>query len=81
MHRTLELTIPPVISTALQQELVALDEVIGLTVQLGAAKKPAGDVLPVHVLNRGAAWGFIAELGAPFLWLKQRFVHRRVPLV
>jgi hypothetical protein len=54
MHRTLELTIPPAVTEVLQQELVTLDEVIGLTVQLGASKKPAGDVLTVHVLNRGA---------------------------
>ena len=54
MHRTLELTVPPAVTDALQRELVALDEVIGLSVQLGAAKKPAGDVLTVHVLNRGA---------------------------
>ena len=54
MHRTLELTVPPAVTESLQRELVAVDEVIGLTVQLGAAKKPAGDVLTVHVLNRGA---------------------------
>jgi len=54
MHRTLELTVPPAVTDALQRELVALDEVIGLSVQLGASKKPAGDVLTVHVLNRGA---------------------------
>jgi hypothetical protein len=54
MHRTLELTVPPTVTEALQAQLVALDEVIGLSVQLGAAKKPVGDVLLVHVLNRGA---------------------------
>ena len=54
MHRTLELTVPPAVTAALQRELVTLDEVIGLSVQPGAAKKPAGDVLTVHVLNRGA---------------------------
>jgi hypothetical protein len=54
MHRTLELTVPPTVTETLQAQLVALDEVIGLSVQLGAAKKPAGDVLLVHVLNRGA---------------------------
>ena len=26
-------------------------------------------------------WGFIIALGVPFLWLKQRLVHRRAPLV
>jgi hypothetical protein len=54
MHRTLELTVPPTVTETLQRELVALDEVIGLTVQPGASKKPVGDVLIVHVLNRGA---------------------------
>jgi hypothetical protein len=54
MHRTLELTVPPTVTEALQAELVVLDEVIGLNVQRGAAKKPVGDVLTVHVLNRGA---------------------------
>jgi hypothetical protein len=54
MHRTLELTAPPAVTETLQQELVALDEVISLSVQRGASKKPVGDVLTVHVLNRGA---------------------------
>ncbi|WP_375436083.1 DUF389 domain-containing protein [uncultured Hymenobacter sp.] len=54
MHRTLELTVPATTTEALCQELVELDAVIGLSVQRGAARKPAGDVLIVHVLNRGA---------------------------
>jgi uncharacterized membrane protein len=29
----------------------------------------------------GADWGFIVLLGVPFLWLKQRFLHRRKPIV
>jgi hypothetical protein len=54
MHRTLALTVPSTVTEALQAQLVALDEVIGLSVQPGASKKPVGDVLTVHVLNRGA---------------------------
>ncbi|RTQ48529.1 DUF389 domain-containing protein [Hymenobacter gummosus] len=38
--------------------------------------------LAVEGLERfGADWGFILALGTPFLWLKQRFLHRRQPLV
>jgi hypothetical protein len=54
MHRTLELTIPPTATDSLQQELASLDSVIGLSLQRGASLKPVGDVLTVHVLNRGA---------------------------
>ena len=54
MHRTLELTVPPAATNALRDELIALEDVIGLTVQRGASAKPAGDVLVVHVLNKGA---------------------------
>ncbi|MDF7815410.1 DUF389 domain-containing protein [Hymenobacter sp. YC55] len=53
MHRTLEITVPASATDALQQQLTALDEVIGLSVQRGASCKPAGDILIVHVLNRG----------------------------
>jgi hypothetical protein len=54
MHRTIELTVPPSVTDSLQTDLTSLDEVIGLTLHRGAACKPAGDVLIVHVLNRGA---------------------------
>jgi Domain of unknown function (DUF389) len=54
MHRTLEITVPPAVTDSLQAELVAIEEVIGLTLQRGGSLKPAGDVLTVHVLNRGA---------------------------
>jgi hypothetical protein len=54
MHRTIELTVPAHITDSLQTELTSLDEVIGLTLHRGASLKPAGDVLIVHVLNRGA---------------------------
>ena len=54
MHRTLELTVPPAVTDALSAQLTNLDGVIGLTLARGASLKPAGDVLTVHVLNRGA---------------------------
>ncbi|MBF9219788.1 DUF389 domain-containing protein [Hymenobacter ruricola] len=54
MHRTLELTVPPTVTDALAAQLTDLDAVIGLAVLRGASRKPVGDVLTVHVLNRGA---------------------------
>lgn len=54
MHRTLEITVPTATTDALCDELTDLDSVIGLSVQRGASQKPVGDVLIVHVLNRGA---------------------------
>lgn len=53
MHRSLSLTVPPATTANLARELAALDEVIGLSVTAGASLKPSGDVLTVHVLNRG----------------------------
>lgn len=54
MHRTLEITVPTTTTDALCHELTDLDSVIGLSVQRGASWKPPGDVLVIHVLNRGA---------------------------
>jgi hypothetical protein len=54
MHRTLELTVPSAATDALSDQLINLETVIGLSVLRGASQKPAGDVLTVHVLNRGA---------------------------
>lgn len=54
MHRTLELTVPPTVTDALSEQLKSLEDVIGLSVLRGASQKPVGDVLTVHVLNRGA---------------------------
>lgn len=54
MHRTIEITVPPQATDTLAGELSHLDEVIGLYVLRGASLKPPGDVLIVHVLNRGA---------------------------
>lgn len=54
MHRTLELTVPSAATDALSEQLKNLEDVIGLSVLRGASYKPAGDVLTVHVRNRGA---------------------------
>jgi len=54
MHRTLELTVPPAATDALSHQLKTIEDVIGLSVSRGASLKPAGDVLTVHALNRGA---------------------------
>ena len=44
---------PPAVTPNLSREIAALDEVVGLSVSAGASLKPPGDVLTVHVLNRG----------------------------
>ena len=54
MHRTLEITVPATVTEPLCQQLAELKDVIGLSVQPGASRKPAGDIVVVHVLNRGA---------------------------
>ncbi|SNR77809.1 MULTISPECIES: DUF389 domain-containing protein [Hymenobacter] len=54
MHRSLELTVPSNITENLCQQLVGLDEVISLSVQIGASRKPVGDIISVQVLNKGA---------------------------
>jgi hypothetical protein len=54
MHRTLALTVPPAATEALLHNLQELEDVIGLSVQRGAAYKPVGGVVTVQVLNRGA---------------------------
>ncbi|RAK62669.1 DUF389 domain-containing protein [Hymenobacter edaphi] len=49
---------------------------------IGAAPVVGRFDLALEGLERfGADWGFILALGIPFLWLKQRFLHRRPPLV
>lgn len=54
MHRTVEITTAPHDTEALLRELEPLKEVTGLSVSHGASIKPKGDVITVHVLNRGA---------------------------
>ena len=53
MHRTIEITVPPAHTDTLVHELEQLEHVINLSVVRGASIKPPGDVLTVHVLNRG----------------------------
>lgn len=54
MHRTFTLTVPSPATEPLCQQLEQLSEVMGLSVQKNGSRKPAGDVLTVQVLNRGA---------------------------
>lgn len=54
MHRTFTLTVPPAVTEPLCQQLLPLADVIGLSVQPGGSRKPAGDVITLQVLNRGA---------------------------
>lgn len=54
MHRTFSLSVPPAATEALCQQLEQLPTVISLSVQKNGSRKPAGDVLTLQVLNRGA---------------------------
>jgi hypothetical protein len=54
MHRTIEVTVSPDYREDLIRALQRLDDVIGLTVHEGASRKPKGDVIIIHALNRGA---------------------------
>ncbi|OGX87958.1 hypothetical protein BEN49_10490 [Hymenobacter coccineus] len=48
------MTVPPAATDTLSEQLKNVEDVIGLSVSRGASLKPAGDVLTVHVLNKGA---------------------------
>ena len=54
MHRTIEISLSASGTDALLQEFEEQEDVIGLSVNRGASVKPSGDVVTVHVLNRGA---------------------------
>lgn len=54
MHRTVSIALSSEHTPTLLSELEAQDDVIGLSVNRGASLKPRGDVVSVHVLNRGA---------------------------
>ena len=54
MHRTIEITTASEDTQALLRDLETLKEVTGLSVARAASIKPKGDVITVHVLNRGA---------------------------
>lgn len=64
MHRTIEISLSASGTDALLHQLEAQEEVIGLSVNRGASLKPPGDVVTVHVLNRGADAVFEAVDGA-----------------
>src|SRR4051812_21466351 len=53
MQRTITITAPSPLVASLAEKLRGLDQVLALNVLPGAGVKPAGDVLLVHVLNRG----------------------------
>lgn len=54
MHRTMDISVPSEITDSLLKALEQHEQVMGLSVSRGASIKPPGDVLTVHVLNRGA---------------------------
>jgi Domain of unknown function (DUF389) len=54
MHRTIQISVPAAYTDTLLEGLERMEEVIGLSVHRGAARKPPGDVVTVHTLNRGA---------------------------
>lgn len=53
MHRSVDICVPSNVTDRLIAELSAQAEVTGLSVSRGVSIKPVGDVLIVHVLNRG----------------------------
>jgi len=54
MHRTLTLTLPAETTGWLLSELAGNPHIVSLSVHHGASVKPAGDVVVVQTLNRGA---------------------------
>jgi hypothetical protein len=54
VHITIEITVPPTYTDTLTEELEQLEHMIAVSVLRGASIKPPGDVVTVHVLNRGA---------------------------
>jgi hypothetical protein len=54
MHKELIFSGDPQTLRAMGDSLQTMDHVIGVSLQKGASIKPAGDVLVVHTLNRGA---------------------------
>jgi hypothetical protein len=54
MHRTFTIQIPADKTEEIVSDLLKRKEVIGLSTNVGSSQKPAGDVLVVQLLNRGA---------------------------
>lgn len=67
MHRTFTVAVPPAATDELAGGLAALDEVVAVSVVRGVSVKPPGDVVIVHLLNRGAdaVLRLVAEAGRP----------------
>jgi hypothetical protein len=53
MHQTIEVTVPSSETDSFMAEMNGNGHVVGLTLVRGAPVKPAGNVVTVHVLNRG----------------------------
>lgn len=53
MHHSIEIAVPVSLTEALTHDLTQLEDVIGMYLHRGASVKPSGDVITVHVLNRG----------------------------
>ena len=54
MQRTIEISVPSAATDSVVEGLEQLQDVISVSVERGAARKPLGDVVTVHTLNRGA---------------------------
>lgn len=54
MHRTFEISAGSPYTQPLIRQLQPLPDVIGLSVQPGGSIKPPGDIITLHILNRGA---------------------------
>lgn len=53
MHRTIEITTSSAVTDSFLEALNGNEHIVGLTVMRGASVVPNGDVVTVHVLNRG----------------------------
>lgn len=54
MHRTITVSLASADAQILCEKAVALETVVGVSVSKNASVKPAGDVVTIHVLNKGA---------------------------
>ncbi len=54
MHRTFEIVLETEKADELFRKIVENENVINVSIQCGASVKPAGDIVTVHLLSRGA---------------------------
>jgi hypothetical protein len=54
MHRSITASIPAQATQTLVQKLISIEHVLSVGVSEGESKKPTGDVVTVHLLNRGS---------------------------